>query len=569
MGKGVTDADDPHTLFTAGLRAQDYPKGFMGKADLVVCVGYDLVEWAPSNWNPRRDRRIICIDTVAAEVDEHYVPDVELTGGIGTILTHLGNLVSARPPARLAAPPYRELFQLALDQGSDDGFPVKPQRVLRDLREIMAPDDVLISDVGAHKLWVSRLWPAHQPNTVLISNGAAAMGFAVPAAIAARLVLPKERHVVTISGDGGFLMNVQELETATPARPRDREPRLDGQRVRGHRAAPDAQVRAAGGYQVHEPRPGGAGGVVRHRRPAGWSRPTISSRRSGGRSSSTRPASSRSPSTIAKTCGSPSGSETSARLRKEWPRHGDDDGVGSARSWSAASGTRRARRSTSPRRSTAAWSRRWHTAAGPTRERAVDAAAKAMETPLPAHERAAVLDRVAALLRERREDLARTISQEAGKPIATAQVEADRAVQTILFSAHEARGLGGELIGMDAHPAGVNHAGMVMRRPIGVVGAISPFNFPLNLVAHKIGPAFAAGCACVLKPATATPLSALALAQAFADAGQPAGWLNVIVGQVERDRRRPDRGRAGQADHVHRAPRTWAGSCGPGRRARR
>jgi acetolactate synthase I/II/III large subunit len=214
MGKGVTDADDPHTLFTAGLRAQDYPKGFMGKADLVVCVGYDLVEWAPVNWNPRSDRKIICIDTVAAEIDEHYVPDVELTGEIGTILTHLGNLVSARPPARLAAPPFRELFQLALAQGSDDAFPVKPQRVLRDLREIMGPDDVLISDVGAHKLWVSRLWPAHQPNTVLISNGAAAMGFAVPAAIAARLVVPKDRHVVTISGDGGFLMNVQELETA-------------------------------------------------------------------------------------------------------------------------------------------------------------------------------------------------------------------------------------------------------------------------------------------------------------------------------------------------------------------
>ena len=214
MGKGVTDADDPHTLFTAGLRAQDYPKGFMGKADLVVCVGYDLVEWAPAYWNPRGDRRIICIDTVAAEVDEHYVPDVELTGGIGTILTHLGNLVSAKPPARLAAPPYRELLRLALEQGSDDGFPVKPQRVLRDLREVMGPDDVLISDVGAHKLWVSRLWPAHQPNTVLISNGAAAMGFAVPAAIAAKLVLPQERHVVTISGDGGFLKNVQELETA-------------------------------------------------------------------------------------------------------------------------------------------------------------------------------------------------------------------------------------------------------------------------------------------------------------------------------------------------------------------
>jgi acyl-CoA reductase-like NAD-dependent aldehyde dehydrogenase len=164
-------------------------------------------------------------------------------------------------------------------------------------------------------------------------------------------------------------------------------------------------------------------------------------------------------------------------------------------------------------------------------ERAVDAAAKAMAEPIPAHERAAILDRVAGLLRERRDELARTIAQEAGKPIATAQVEADRAVQTIIFSAHEARGLGGELIGMDAHPAGVNHTGMVVRRPIGVVGAISPFNFPLNLVAHKIGPAFAAGCACVLKPATATPLSALLLAQAFADAGQPAGWLNVVVGK--------------------------------------
>ncbi|HSD01333.1 MAG TPA: aldehyde dehydrogenase family protein [Gaiellales bacterium] len=164
-------------------------------------------------------------------------------------------------------------------------------------------------------------------------------------------------------------------------------------------------------------------------------------------------------------------------------------------------------------------------------ERAVDAAAKAMAEPLPAYERAAVLDRVAGLLRERRDELARTIAAEAGKPITTAQVEAERAVQTIIFSAHEARGLGGELIGMDAHPAGVNHTGMVVRRPIGVVGAISPFNFPLNLVAHKVGPAFAAGCACVLKPATATPLSALLLAQAFADAGQPAGWLNVIVGK--------------------------------------
>ncbi|MDX6535509.1 MAG: acetolactate synthase large subunit [Gaiellales bacterium] len=214
MGKGVVDSDDEHALFTAGLRAQDYPKGFMGKADLVICVGYDLVEWSPVNWNPKRDRRVICIDTAPAEIDAHYVPDVELTGDISHILTHLGNLLSDKPPARVEAPPYNQMIREALESHSDDGFPVKPQRVLRDLRELMGPADVLISDVGAHKLWISRLWQAHQPNTVLISNGAAAMGFALPAAVAARMVLPKERRVVTISGDGGFLMNVQELETA-------------------------------------------------------------------------------------------------------------------------------------------------------------------------------------------------------------------------------------------------------------------------------------------------------------------------------------------------------------------
>jgi acetolactate synthase I/II/III large subunit len=214
MGKGVVDSDSDHALFTAGLRAQDYPGGFMGRADLVLCVGYDLVEWSPQAWNPRRDRRVICVDTTSAEIDEHYVPDVELTGDIAHILTHLGNLVSEKPPARFTAPEYGQLLRGALDAGSDDGFPVKPQRVLRDLRDLMAPHDVLISDVGAHKLWIARLWPTHEPNTVLISNGAAAMGFAVPAAIAARMVLPRDRRVVTISGDGGFLMNVQELETA-------------------------------------------------------------------------------------------------------------------------------------------------------------------------------------------------------------------------------------------------------------------------------------------------------------------------------------------------------------------
>ncbi len=162
--------------------------------------------------------------------------------------------------------------------------------------------------------------------------------------------------------------------------------------------------------------------------------------------------------------------------------------------------------------------------------RAVDAAARALESPLPAHERAAILDRVAALLRERHEDMAQTICAEAGKPIRTARVEASRAVSTYTFAAVEARKLAGDVVPMAASEAGEGKLAFTLRKPIGVVGAISPFNFPCNLVAHKLAPALAAGCPVVLKPASATPLSALLLAELEQEAGLPAGWLNVLVG---------------------------------------
>src|SRR3954462_1114668 len=162
--------------------------------------------------------------------------------------------------------------------------------------------------------------------------------------------------------------------------------------------------------------------------------------------------------------------------------------------------------------------------------RALDAAERAMSAPLPAHERAAILDRVAALLRERHDEVAQTISSEAGKPMKAARVEAERAVSTYTMAALEARSLAGEGVPMDASAAGVGKVAYTMRVPIGIVGAITPFNFPLNLVAHKIAPALAAGCAVVLKPAGQTPLSALLLAELEEEAGLPAGWLNVVVG---------------------------------------
>src|SRR5829696_2651292 len=162
--------------------------------------------------------------------------------------------------------------------------------------------------------------------------------------------------------------------------------------------------------------------------------------------------------------------------------------------------------------------------------RAVDAAEAAMREQLPAHKRAEILVRVAGGLGRRHEDAAQTISAEAGKPLKAARVEASRAMSTFTFAAVEARALAGDMIPMDASQAGAGKLAFTLRRPIGVVGAISPFNFPLNLVAHKIAPALAAGCAVVLKPATQTPLSALLLAELEEEAGLPPGWLNVLVG---------------------------------------
>ena len=163
-------------------------------------------------------------------------------------------------------------------------------------------------------------------------------------------------------------------------------------------------------------------------------------------------------------------------------------------------------------------------------KRAIDAAEAAMREPLPAHKRAEILVRVAGALGRRHEEVARLISDEAGKPLKAAKIEASRAMSTYTFSAVEARKLAGDMIPMDASQAGEGKLAFTLRRPLGVVGAISPFNFPLNLVAHKIAPALAAGCAVVLKPASQTPLSALLLAELEAEAGLPAGWLNVVVG---------------------------------------
>jgi len=217
MGKGMLDYTDSRWLGTVGLQSRDYSLAGFDDADVVITVGYDLVEHAPANWNPRRDKRIVCIDTVAPDVDEHFITEADLIGDIahilGVLARELGTTAVPRGTSRL-----NEIVLGRFEAAKgDDAFPMQPPRALWEIRRALGHEDMLISDVGLHKLWIARMFPAHEPDTVFIANGLAGMGIALPTAIAAKLVHP-DRNVVTVSGDGGFLMNVQELETAVRLR---------------------------------------------------------------------------------------------------------------------------------------------------------------------------------------------------------------------------------------------------------------------------------------------------------------------------------------------------------------
>jgi acetolactate synthase I/II/III large subunit len=214
MAKGLLDYEDPHALGTVGLQARDYELAGFDDADVVIAVGYDLVEHKPEHWNPHANKKIVVIDTVAAEIDEFFMPEVELIGDIAHVLARLAAGCSRKNASPPESDRLRQLVSGALrDAREEDQFPMRPPRVLSDIRQALRHSDVLVSDVGLHKLWIGRMFPAHEPGTVLIANGLAGMGFALPTGIAAKLVDP-HRHVVTVSGDGGFLMNCQELETA-------------------------------------------------------------------------------------------------------------------------------------------------------------------------------------------------------------------------------------------------------------------------------------------------------------------------------------------------------------------
>ena len=212
MAKGSIPSDHPMSLGSVGLSANDYVSCGFDRADVVICVGYDIVEYHPHLWHRDPEQKIIHMDQLPAEVDSHYILEV---GVVGDIAAGLKGLALRIPPreGNWAANLHRIIDAENREYARDTGFPVKPQKILWDLRQALGADDILISDVGAHKMWIARMWQARAPSTCIISNGFAAMGIGVPGALAAKLAFP-DRRVVTVTGDAGFLMNSQEIETA-------------------------------------------------------------------------------------------------------------------------------------------------------------------------------------------------------------------------------------------------------------------------------------------------------------------------------------------------------------------
>ncbi|MEC4985838.1 MAG: acetolactate synthase large subunit [Oscillatoria sp. PMC 1068.18] len=214
MGKGVIPYTHPLSLWTVGLQQRDHISCAFDQTDLVIAVGYDLIEYSPKKWNPDGKIPIIHIGATPAEIDSSYIPLAEVVGDISDSLNEIVKRADREgKPASSFANLRVELREDYEHYANDDGFPVKPQKLIHDLRQVMGPEDIVISDVGAHKMWMARHYHCDRPNTCIISNGFAAMGIAIPGALAAKLVAPSKK-VVAVTGDGGFMMNCQELETA-------------------------------------------------------------------------------------------------------------------------------------------------------------------------------------------------------------------------------------------------------------------------------------------------------------------------------------------------------------------
>ncbi len=217
MGKGCVSRHSPQSLFTMGLRTRNLANSTIDAADVVITMGYDLVEYHPYLWNGNQDKRIVHIDFQPAVVDHHYELEAEVIGDIAHTIWMMNHRLVDEPmhfESIEQAKTRQMMLELFAGHKDDSGEGlIAPQKIIWDTREALGPNDILLSDVGSHKMWVAQYYHCDEPNTCIIPNGFCSMGCALPAAIAAKLVHP-EQNIVAICGDGGFMMNVQELEAA-------------------------------------------------------------------------------------------------------------------------------------------------------------------------------------------------------------------------------------------------------------------------------------------------------------------------------------------------------------------
>ena len=214
MGKGAVSNLYERSLHCVGLGMKDVVIKAFEASDCVICIGYDMVEYPPARWNIGKEKKIIYINADIAEVDQDFVPDVEMVGNMNTILQQINARLDK---SHLKQDPYFASMQKAIQQdvrdGNDDpSFPMKPKRILADIRSTLRDQDILVSDVGAHKMWVARQYGARQSKTCFISNGFCSMGGSMPGALEAKRLHP-EKQVVAVCGDGGFMMSIQALVT--------------------------------------------------------------------------------------------------------------------------------------------------------------------------------------------------------------------------------------------------------------------------------------------------------------------------------------------------------------------
>ena len=213
-GKGTIDDRHPNALGPMGFMRHDYENFAFDEADVILAVGYELQEFDPARMNPDADKRIVHVHRFSPDTDAHYLPEVQVIGDIAETLEALTELVPPRTGRSRTDARIRDLHRAELERGAGDhSFPLKPQRIVADIRAAMDADDVVLADTGAVKMWMARLYPTYRPNTCLISNALSTMGFALPGAVGAKLARPSAR-VLAVMGDGSLLMNSQELETA-------------------------------------------------------------------------------------------------------------------------------------------------------------------------------------------------------------------------------------------------------------------------------------------------------------------------------------------------------------------